>query len=77
MSNMYTEMQKRHQEQIDAFPCFFAFNEMQMAIGLKKLGLKRSETKKLCQGVGGMFYLKSDIKVLPIGIRPHGVEPRK
>lgn len=61
MSNMYTEMQKRHQEEINAFPSFFAFNEMQMAEGLKKLGLNRSSARKeLCQGAFGMFYRKSD-----------------
>lgn len=60
MANQYQEMKQRQQEEFHAFPCFFAFSDAQFAEGMKKLGLKPTDTRKVCAGLGGMIYRKTD-----------------
>lgn len=58
--NAYQELEDRQQKEFDAFPCFFAFDQKQFDEGMKKLGLKRRDTKLIYHGIGGMYYRKSD-----------------
>lgn len=58
--NAYLEMQVRHQEELNAFPMFAAFNKEQFEEGMKKLGLKPTNMKAI-QNVGySMFIRKKD-----------------
>lgn len=56
----YTELMKRHQEEVNAFPMFFAFSDEQFVKGMRKLGLQPSETDKVYRTWTGGFYRKSD-----------------
>lgn len=59
--NAYLEMQTRHQEEMNAFPMFAAFNERQFEEGMKKLGLRPTNTKAV-QSIGySMFVRKKDM----------------
>lgn len=58
--NAYLEMQVRHQEELNAFPMFAAFNKEQFEESMKKLGLKPTNMKAI-QNVGySMFIRKKD-----------------
>lgn len=71
----YTEMRDRHQKEWNDFPMFFAFNDSQFTEGMKKLGLKPSETKKIYKlGSTGGFYRKSDATALREMIDRHHAE---
>lgn len=60
--NAYMEMKQRHQEEINAFPVVFAFGNQQFEEAMKKLGLKPSETDKVCSIYGaGDIFRKSDV----------------
>lgn len=63
--NAYAEMKKQHQQEVNDFPMFFAFNDKQFAEGMKILGLEPSDTDKIysLRGTGG-FYRKSDSQAL-------------
>ena len=59
--NKYVELHRRQQEEVNSFPMFFAFNDRQFAEGMKRLGLKPTDTKKIYKlGNTGGFYRKSD-----------------
>ena len=58
--NAYIEMQNRQQNEFNAFPAMFAFNEKQFAEGMAKLGLNPEDTDKIFRGIGGMYYRKTD-----------------
>ena len=58
MKETYRQMSKRHQSEFNNFPCFFAFSMKQFEEGMEKLGVK-SESE-LYQGIGGMFYRRTD-----------------
>lgn len=59
--NAYLEMQTRHQEEMNAFPMFAAFNKEQFEEGMKKLGLRPANTKAV-QSIGySMFVRKKDM----------------
>jgi len=63
--NKYTQLKNNHQEEINNFPMFFAFNDKQFNEGMQKLGLDHLETDKLYKlgGTGG-FYRKTDAEAL-------------
>lgn len=62
--NPYVEMTQRHEKEVAAFPMFFAFSQAQFNEGMKKLGLKPAEVKKVEPiGLGG-FVRKSDAEKL-------------
>lgn len=65
MANQYKAMKDRHQAEVDAFPMFFAFNQDQFDEGMRKLGLKPGQTKKIYKlGSTGGFYRKDDSQAL-------------
>lgn len=63
--NAYRKLKQQHQQEVNDFPMFFAFNQNQFDEGMKKLGLEPHETDKIysLKGTGG-FYRKSDAQAL-------------
>ena len=61
MKNQYQELRDRQQEEVNAFPMFFAFDQRQFAEGMRRLGLRPSDMNQVyaIAGTGG-FYRKSD-----------------
>jgi hypothetical protein len=45
--NKYQELREKQQAELNAFPMFFAFNQKQFEEGMKSLGLKPTDTKKI------------------------------
>ena len=62
--NAYAEMKKRHQEEVDALPIYWAFTEERFDEVLKELGHTKNDTDKLCRAPGGGFCLASDAKMI-------------
>jgi hypothetical protein len=61
----YTDMKERHQQEVNAFPIVFAFNDKQFREGMAKLGLTPEDTDKVYKfGSTGGFYRKSDSPAL-------------
>ena len=56
----YSEMTKRHQLEINAFPIQWAFNQAQLEEGMRKLGLEPSATGQIVGIGGGGFIRKQD-----------------
>ena len=61
MKNQYQELRDRQQEEVNAFPLFFAFDKQQFAEGMSRLGLRPSDMNQVyaIAGISG-FYRKSD-----------------
>ena len=63
--NAYLTLKQKHQDEVNAFPMFFAFNQIQFDEGMKKLGLEPTDTDKIYKlGRTGGFYRKSDSPAL-------------
>jgi len=62
--NEYLKIIKKHSDDISAFPMFFAFNNEQFEKGMKKLGLEKTDTSKICSFNGGGYLRKTDSKRL-------------
>lgn len=58
--NSYTTMKKKHQEEVNAFPMFFAFSKEQLYEGMEKLGLDKKDTDKLGSIGAGGYIRKAD-----------------
>ena len=56
--NKYLELKKKHQEEVDNFPMFFAFNNEQLNDGMKEFGV--TDTKEICSIYGGGYIKKTD-----------------
>ena len=69
--NAYAEMKKRHQEEVNALPMYWAFSDEQFNQQLKELGLTRNDTGKLCKTFGGGFCLASDAQMIADTLRGH------
>ena len=59
MKSSYTELKRTHQEEVNNFPMFFAFNKKQFEEGLEKLNASKNN-KVVSIGMGG-YMLKSDL----------------
>ena len=61
MKNQYQELRDRQQEEVNAFPLFFAFDKQQFTEGMSRLGLRPSDMNQVyaIAGISG-FYRKSD-----------------
>lgn len=62
--NAYAEMKKRHQEEVNALPMYWAFTEERFDEIMKELGLTKNDTDKLCRAPGGGFCLASDAQMI-------------
>ena len=61
----YKELKDRQQEEINAFPFIWAFNENQFADGMRRLGLDPTADRGQIVHVGGGGYIrKADKKAL-------------
>ena len=47
MKNQYQELRDRQQEEVNAFPLFFAFDKQQFAEGMSRLGLRPSDMNQV------------------------------
>ena len=57
----YSELKERQQQEINAFPFIWAFNESQLADGMRRLGLDPEKDKdKRCSIGGGGIIRKID-----------------
>lgn len=56
----YEAMQKRHQQEVNAFPMKWAFNNRQLEQGMRELGLNPSQTNEIVSIGGGGFIRRSD-----------------
>lgn len=72
--NAYAEMKKRHQEEVNALPIYWAFTEERFDEILKELGLTRNDTDKLCRAPSGGFCLASDAKMIADTLIQHRKE---
>jgi hypothetical protein len=63
--NKYLKLKNKHQKEVNDFPMFFAFSDKQFEEGMKRFGLKPTDTDKIYKlgGTGG-FYLRTDAKKL-------------
>lgn len=66
--NRYLEMKRKHSEQLNSFPMFFAFNQQQFDEGMRKLGLKETDTDKICSisGTGGYIRISDRIDFIEL-----------
>lgn len=56
----YEAMQKRHQQEVNAFPMKWTFNNQQLEQGMRELGLNPSQTNEIVGIGGGGFIRRSD-----------------
>ena len=59
--NAYAALREKHQNEVNAFPLFFAFSNKQFEEGMTRFGLSPDETDKIYRlsGTGG-YYLRTD-----------------
>ena len=72
--NAYDEIKKRHQEEVNALPMYWAFTEERFDEVLKELGLTKKDTDKLCRAPGGGFCLASDAQMIVSTLIRHSKE---
>jgi hypothetical protein len=73
----YSDMKERHQQEINAFPMVFAFNDKQFEEGMAKLGFTPEDTDKVYKlGNTGGIYRKSDSHALRELLERHEKEMR-
>ena len=57
--NKYQELKESQSKRINSFPMFFAFTKSSSADGMKKFGLKETETDKIVS-IGSGGYIKKE-----------------
>ena len=62
--NIYKTMKDHHQNEINNFPMFFAFNQEQFNEGMESLGLNPNETNKISSIGAGGYIRKTDSEKL-------------
>lgn len=73
--NKYRTLRDRQQKEFNEFPMFFAFNDQQFDEGMRKLGLKPTDTDKIYRiDYTGGFYRRSDAKAFRDLIDRHAQE---
>ena len=61
----YLELKQSHNNEVNAFPFFFAFSNKQFEEGMAKFGLLTTDTDKIYKlGNTGGFYLRTDAERL-------------
>jgi len=60
MNNIYVELKKKHQTEMNDFPKIVALSNEQLVEGMRSKGLKPSDTKKLKNIGYGVFVLLDD-----------------
>lgn len=72
--NKYTSLKAKHQEEIDAFPFGFAFNQSQFNEMMEKWGLTPEDTDKIYSIGGGGYVRKSDAEAMEKMFERHELE---
>lgn len=72
--NAYKVLKEKHQNEFNEFPMMFAFSNAQFAEGMKKLGLKPTDTDKIYSFGGGGYYRKTDSAALKELLLKHAKE---
>ncbi len=68
----YRELKQRQQEEINAFPFIWAFNEKQFAEGMRRLGLDpTADREQIVHYAGGGYIRKSDKEALEDLFKKH------
>ena len=76
--NTYTILKEKHQEEVNDFPMFFAFNNKQFDEGMKKFELEPSDTNKIYSVIGGGgYYKKTDAEKLHAMFKSHDEEMKQ
>ena len=75
--NTYNELKAKHQDEVNNFPLFFAFNNDQFNEGMKKFGLNPAQTDKIYKLGGGGYYLKTDAEKLHAMFKNHREEMKQ
>lgn len=73
----YSELKRKHEKELSEFPLMFAFTNEQFAEGMKKLGLKETDTDKMYDLGSGCYMRKSDNEKLDQLLNAHDKEFRK
>lgn len=58
--NRYADLKRRQQQEFDAFPMQFAFNDRQFIEAMAALGLDPTDTDKVYRAPGGGIYRRED-----------------
>lgn len=74
--NEYEEYRNKRQEEFNALPIFFAFNNEQFKAEMEKRGLTENDTDKLYKCAGGGFYLKEDSPKIKAFLESETLEER-
>jgi hypothetical protein len=77
MENTYKTLKDKHSKEFNEFPMQFAFSDEQFKEGMKKLGLKETETHKVYSFGGGGFYRRTDSPALGEMIERHNREMKE
>lgn len=64
MTNTYSILKQKHQEEVNNFPMGFAFSKKQLEEAMEKLGLTATDTDKVVSIGGGGFIRKTDSEAL-------------
>lgn len=64
MKNSYLSLKHKQEEEFNAFPMVFAFNDKQFKEAMQKLGLTEADTDKVYKVNGGGLYRKTDAEAL-------------
>ena len=70
----YLDLKIRHQQEIEAFPMFFAFSSDQFEDGMAKIGVDPCDVNKLFSIGGGGYIRKSDKKAFVDMLNRHKKE---
>ena len=76
--NKYLALKRKHQQDVNVFPVFFAFCIEQFEMGMASFGLTPNDTDKICRlGDTGGFYLRTDADRLIEMLKRHEKEEQE
>lgn len=78
MNTTWNELQKKHQDEMNAFPMHFAFGDKQIREAFEKLGLDPTKDRDKVIGIGcGGFILKKEKPTFDEMLRKHKRERKE
>lgn len=75
--NQYQELKQKHFEELNNFPFLVAFDSIGLGFGLKKLGLKPTDTDKITLVNKSVFVKNEDVQAWKEMIARHKKEMRE
>lgn len=70
----YQEIKRRHGDEFETLPIFWAFSNEQFEKSMEKIGLTVKDTDKICKIPGGGFCRKDDVRLFCDMILRHSKE---